>query len=281
MKDYLLIETPEQLENFNSQISRSPRLGFDLEGDFDLYRYGRRICLFQISLDSPPFYVLDPLKLGRLTVLEECLKNPQVEKVIWGAQNDVRVLKEQLDCGIRNLVDLWEAARLSVHPRPSLPLLVEQFCGKSIVKSEELQTSDWNTRPLSEAQLDYAAQDVRYLLPLWDSLKAALSEAGRQRDFKNSMVHMEQLEFRTHEEPWMRLKGTGLLTPEQKEVLKAGYSFRDKAAREKNTAPWRLFRNEYLLEWAKAHDIWRLPQDVDPLEKEFYSQLNRCQELES
>lgn len=281
MKDYLLIDAPAPLEEFNSRIKKAPRIGFDLEGDFDLYHYGRRICLFQISLDEPPYYILDPLQLGRLPELENCLTNPHVEKIIWGAQNDVRVLKEQLGCAIKNLVDLWDAARLSVHPRPSLPFLVERFCGTSIVKSEELQTSDWNLRPLAIGQLDYAAQDVRYLLPIWDKLKVALTENGRMKDFKNSMLHMEQLEFRIHGEPWMRLKGTGLLTTEQREILQRGYLIRDQVAKEKNLAPWRLFRNDFLVEWARALGLWTLPKDVDPWEEEFFGQLSHCQELES
>ena len=43
-------------------LEKTPRLAFDLEGDFNLHRYGRRICLFQIALDDGTVFLLDPLE---------------------------------------------------------------------------------------------------------------------------------------------------------------------------------------------------------------------------
>ena len=43
------------------QLEKAHRFAFDLEGDFNLHHYGRRICLFQVALDDGSIFVLDPL----------------------------------------------------------------------------------------------------------------------------------------------------------------------------------------------------------------------------
>jgi len=250
------------------RLEAARRLAFDLEGDFNLYRYGRRICLFQVALDDGTVFLLDPLEEGLPAVPQwpgwkELLENPSVTKVIWAAQNDIRVLKVCHGVALRGLWDLFDAACLAVTPRPSLPLLVETFLGKKIEKAESLQTSDWSTRPLTPDQRAYAAQDVVFLLDLADRLNPMLDEKRKRDPFAARMAAAENYVFAEYEEPWRRLKGAGLLTPDQSDELARLWKARESLARTLDLAPWRVVPHEGLV--ALARDGF-LPEhiSVDP-----------------
>lgn len=235
------------------RLESAPRVAFDLEGDFNLHRYGRRICLFQLALDDGTCFLLDPLAepVSEWEGWKEFLEDPQITKVIWAAQNDVRALKTCFDIHLKGLWDLFDASCLAVTPRPSLPLLVETFLGRAIEKSESLQTSDWSTRPLSEEQREYAAQDVRFLLALADAVDPLLDEKKKREAFRTRMQAAEAYVFADHAEPWRRLKGSASLEPEALIRLETVWRRREDLARTLDWAPWRLVPNEELVTWAR------------------------------
>jgi ribonuclease D len=237
------------------RLENVSRFAFDLEGDFNLHHYGRKICLFQVALDDGTVFLLDPLaETERSTAWpgwKELIENPSVTKVIWAAQNDIRALKACHGLHLKGLWDLFDAACLTVTPRPSLPLLVEAFLGKSIEKAEALQTSDWSARPLAAEQLVYAAQDVRYLLTLADKIDPLLDQKKKREAFLTRMQTAEEYVFSEHPEPWRRLKGAGTLLPDELERLEAVWHQRETLARHLDLAPWRLVPTEELLHWAR------------------------------
>lgn len=237
------------------RLARAKRLAFDLEGDFNLHRYGRRICLFQVALDDGTTYLLDPLEAGmgppNWPGWKELLEDPGVTKVIWAAQNDIRALKFCHGVELRGLWDLFDAACLAVTPRPSLPLLVETFLGKQIEKSEALQTSDWSTRPLTPEQRAYAAQDVRFLLALADAVDPLLDEKKKREAFVARMAAAEAYVFADSPEPWRRLKGAAALAPDALGRLESLWRRRDSLAQGLDWAPWKLVPNDELVHFAR------------------------------
>jgi len=249
-------------------VEAARRLAFDLEGDFNLHRYGRRISLFQLALDDGRVFLLDPLEAPGLGAPDwpgwrEVLENPSVTKVIWAAQNDVRALKFCHGVSLKGLWDLFDAACLAVTPRPSLPLLVQTFLGTAIEKAEALQTSDWSLRPLSPDQRAYAAQDVRYLLALADAVDPLLDEKRKREAFTARMTAAEAYVFPEVPEPWRRLKGAAALDDRQQERLEGLWRSREALARQLDLAPYRLVAHEGLV--ALARD-GRIPEhiSVDP-----------------
>ena len=59
----------------------------------------------------------------------------------------------------------------------SLKELTRELIGKEMIK--ESQSSNWETRNLSAAQLEYAANDVLNLLMIYDRLKAMIKDRGK------------------------------------------------------------------------------------------------------
>ena len=236
-------------------LESAPRFAFDLEGDFNLHRYGRHVCLFQVALEDGSVFLLDPLEGGSGKLpwagWKELLEDPSVTKVIWAAQNDIRALKACHGIHLRGLWDLFDATCLAVTPRPSLPLLVDTFLGRTIQKAEALQTSDWSVRPLTELQRAYAAQDVVYLLQLADKVSCLLEERRKQEAFALRMKAAEAYVFTETNEPWRKIKGSGVLTPQQMDSLESIWRRREALARKLDLAPWRLVPSEELLHWAR------------------------------
>ncbi len=254
MSQELWIDSASQWEQVSPRLAKESVLAVDLEGDFMLYRYGRRICLYQLAFENGDIWLLDPLADLSLDPLFQVFSNPHQVKVFWGASNDVRYLKALAGCQLQGLVDLWEAAKLILHPRPSLAMVLQETLGITVTKETEIQTSDWNTRPLSEEQRRYAAQDVRYLLPVWhqwqETLKGPLANT-----FQKRMTHLLSLEVKPSLSPLERIKGRFILTPEQLEHLKRLAEEREYVAQQRNVAPWRLADNEKLIAYAKSGQI--------------------------
>jgi len=243
---------PTRWAEARPRLEGAHRIAFDLEGDFNLHRYGRRICLFQVALDDGSVFLLDPLEGEAVWPgWKEILENPGVTKVIWAAQNDIRALKTCHGVHLRGLWDLFDASCLTVTPRPSLPLLVSTFLGLEIEKAESLQVSDWSVRPLSDDQRAYAAQDVVYLLALADLVDPLLDQKKKRDAFLARMEAAEAYVFADVAEPWRKIKGSAFLLPPELDHLKTLWQRRDKLARELDLAPWRVVPSEELILWVR------------------------------
>ncbi|NNM67965.1 MAG: ribonuclease D [Spirochaetales bacterium] len=255
MSDFVLIDSEGAWHKHAPKFLTAKKIALDLEGDFMLHRYGYRICLLQVGFPDGAIYLLDTLTGFDLSIFKEVLENQAIEKVLWGASNDVRYLKFLLGCRPRGMIDLWEAARLVIGPRVSLALVIQQVLGHQIQKDPELQVSDWNQRPLSEDQKKYAAQDVRYLLAVWDRWKPLLESGTLAAPFHKRMQILEGLEI-SQKEAWTRVKGWMTLSPAQQVHLKRLVEKRDQAAKGQDLAPWRIEKNENLLEYARNGVDW-------------------------
>ena len=64
--------------------------------------------------------------------------------------------------------------------------LVQSFCGVTLPKSESL--TDWSHRPLTGKQMEYAVDDVRYLIRAYDVIAARLAEEGRLSWVESELV---------------------------------------------------------------------------------------------
>lgn len=104
--------------------------------------------------------------------LVELMTSGRVQKVFHHAPFDLRFMAYHWKIRPVNIADTKLASQILEpqidHKDHSLAPLVRRHFGVSLDKS--LRFSDWLSQDLSQEQLHYAAQDVRYLLPLLDIL---------------------------------------------------------------------------------------------------------------
>lgn len=123
--------------------------------------------------------LLDAPRLGRTPALIELLQAP-VLKVMHSAGEDLQAFQHALGAVPRPLFDTQLAAGLcGMDPSLSYQKLVAELCSVTLEKGET--RSDWLRRPLSQSQLTYAADDVRYLLDPYQQLALKLEGLGRRQ----------------------------------------------------------------------------------------------------
>lgn len=122
--------------------------------------------------------LLDAPRLGRLPAMIALLQAPCL-KVMHSASEDLQALHHTYGVLPQPLFDTQVAASLvGLDPSMSYQKLVAELCGVPLEKGET--RSDWLRRPLSESQLHYAADDVRYLLEPHAELSRRLDALGRR-----------------------------------------------------------------------------------------------------
>lgn len=169
------IQHPDELAQRLQQ--RPARIGLDTE--FIRERtYWPQLALVQMAIGEE-ILLIDPLIAGMNEALKPWLVAPDIVKVMHSASEDLVTFK--CTCGVlpRPLFDTQIAAALAgTGAGMGYQKLVSEITGTLLAKGET--RSDWMRRPLSEAQLEYAADDVRYLFALHDALDAKLGELGRR-----------------------------------------------------------------------------------------------------
>ena len=137
-----------------------------------------QLALVQIAIGDD-ILLVDPLAPGIPAALATLLADTSVSKVMHSASEDLIAFKHA--CGVvpMPLFDTQIAAALTgVGAGVGYQRLVQDMLGVALVKGET--RSDWLRRPLSPAQLEYAADDVRHLFALHDHLDARLAELDRR-----------------------------------------------------------------------------------------------------
>lgn len=168
---YTMITENQQLADFCQQASSQPALALDTEF-VRTQTLIPKLGLIQLYAGQDVVLV-DPLTISDWQPLAALLANASVLKLLHSCTEDLEALASIGLCQIYPLLDTQLAAELAgMGASLGYAKLVEQLTGQQLDKSES--RTDWLARPLAPAQLSYAADDVRYLLPLKALLLAKL-----------------------------------------------------------------------------------------------------------
>lgn len=251
-----------------SWIDRSEALaeavpGWAAAGEFALdteadsyYAYRVKVCLLQVSTREGD-WLIDPLAGPDLAPLAELCADPRVLKVLHAGSNDVGLLRKTHGFEFRHVFDTMVAAQVLGLRRPGLAALLQERFG--VEQKKSFQTSDWRKRPLSPGQLQYAAADTRFLLPLRDQLEAELAAKDRREEAQEEFDRLrdaEQTERGFDADGWLRYPGALELDPERMQVLRELHALRDRLAERRDRSPHRVVRDDVLVRVARA-----LPRD--------------------
>ncbi len=229
MREARLIQDRDELEAAIFRLRSSDRLALDTE--FMRERtYHAQLCLVQISTESD-CYLVDPLADLDLTPLHELLQDRSKLKILHAARQDLEVLLQSGGAVPGPLFDTQVAAAfLGFPPQVGYAELVARQLGHSIDKGQT--RTDWSRRPLTPAQVAYAADDVRHLLVIHTDLQAALVAKGRA-DWvaEEAAAYENPALYRTDPaQAWRRLKGLNRLRPEEQSAARALADWRERRA---------------------------------------------------
>lgn len=250
MDSVIVVETASQFADFIEQVSNVPQIAIDTESN-SFYAYFERICLLQVSTPESD-YILDPLTLKDLGPLGRILENPKIEKIFHAASNDILGLKRDYQFQISNLFDTAIACKLLGYQQLGLARILEQHYG--VVLDKKWQRHDWGKRPLKTEQLDYASLDTHFLIPLRHRLARELAaqdlwQTAQEAFAKAAAQELQERAF--HPDAFLQIRGARSLDPTAKRILKALYLYRDREARRRDRAPFRVITDETLVRLAQ------------------------------
>jgi ribonuclease D len=256
----MYITTSDQLNAFCKSLESSNVLAVDTE--FVRERtYFHRIGLIQVA-GKEGCGAIDPILLKDLTPLLEILKDPNKIKVFHAARQDLEILVRLCGKVIPPVFDTQVAAALvGWGAQISFAKLIQKSLGKHINKSETY--TDWCRRPLSDNQIKYAIDDVRYLMPAYEKLIERLAMLKRSDWVSDEVKNWEDPETFALPDPqkrYLKIKNLRSLKPKNLAVLRELAAWRENIAVSRDCLAKSIIRDETLLEIAR-----KMPREVKEL----------------
>ena len=224
-----LIDTSEELAGHlqaNQAKAGQTVCAIDTEAD-SLHRYKESLCLIQFAAGGE-CVLIDPLVISDLSSLGTYLRTATV----WmhGADYDMTMLKRQFGELPAKVYDTQIGARLLGARRFGLGDLVQDYFDVELSKSS--QKADWGKRPLSPKMIEYALNDVRYLLEMGRKIVEELDRKGRREWFEESCeaARSRVLDRDDNRDEAWRIQGSGKLLPQGLAYLRSLWTWRDREA---------------------------------------------------
>jgi ribonuclease D len=232
------------------QAAQYPCIALDTEFIWSSTFYPR-LALIQLSWGQDHCALIDPLAISDPTPLAALLANANIRKILHEAPSDLPILRRW--CGETLPESIFDTrlagAFCGLGLGCSLNKLLTELLQVTLDKSET--RSDWLQRPLSERQLQYAAEDVIRLPELAKILQAKIEEHGNQGYFDEEMQIFSQAEFYRQDDPrdcWRRVGGSGNLDPRRLAILRELAAWRETTARELDIPRPRILKDGQLLD---------------------------------
>ena len=249
MNDLTYVDSMRALENMCLDLKDKQWLALDTEFIRDKTYYPK-LALIQIA-STDRVYCVDPLALRSLDSLFELLENEAITKVFHSAAQDLEVIFNRRGRIPTPIFDTQIAAALmGVGEQISYAALVKRLIGIELEKSQT--RTNWMKRPLQEKQLDYAADDVRYLAKLYPLTVQELERRGRMdwmREEVSTLIDPESyrsaLSACVH-----RVKGAGKLKRQALNVLMHLSIWRENQAMKRDLPRRWVLRDEVLMDLA-------------------------------
>lgn len=196
--------------------------------------YYPKLCLIQIG-DGEHEICIDALALTDLKPLWSLLARTDILKIFHSGSQDLEIFVQHTGACPAPLFDTQTAATLlGLGDQIGYAGLVEKLCGVTLDKS--LTRTDWSRRPLTAAELDYAALDVKYLAAIYPMLREQLANAGRLSWLEEDGTRQTDADLYRLQpaDAWRRLKGLPRLAAKAQVLAAALSAWRETTAQQRN-----------------------------------------------
>jgi ribonuclease D len=246
---YQDITTAEQLRHYCRNLAHAKTIAFDTEFVSE-HTYRPVLCLIQVAADGD-LAVIDPLAVGDVAPFWEAVAAPGHETIVHAGRGEVEFCLLAIGRPPAQLFDVQLAAGLSGAEYPAgLGTLITKFLGLSSPKHET--RTDWQRRPLSKRQIEYALGDVLHLQPLRNEIHARLQELGRLSWIEEDMAAwLDNLERSISHERWRRVSGNTGLDARGLAIVRELFHWREAEAERRNQPARRILRDDLIVELAR------------------------------
>ncbi len=214
--------------------------------------------LFQLN-DGDNIVLIDPCAITQWDEFKAVLVNPEIIKVFHACDEDIELLHHFLGVETMPVFDTQVAAAFCGYDFcMGYQRLIKKMLDVDLEKSSS--RSDWMQRPLTQKQLHYAVDDVRYLLTIYEQLKKDLEA--------RNLLHIIEEEYGSvlstikndnYENAYLRVKQAWKLNPQEFAVLKALATWREEMMREKDMPRNKIAKNDALMTLAGKAE-WDIKQ---------------------
>jgi len=250
----LFVTDVDELRTLVKKLRTAPAVGIDTEFMREK-TYFARLCLIQLGTDDIAA-IVDPLALTDLSPLCELLEDESVVKILHAGGQDLEILSRLCGGRIAPVFDTQVAATLAGLPQQvGYGALVQEILDVRLDKGDSY--TDWARRPLSDTQVEYALNDVRYLPEIHRRLLSTLKSENRLSWLAADFAHMEDPDTYVvvPEEQWRRVKRISSLNRRQLGVAREVAAWRELEAMRRDVPKRWVLGDESVVEVARRAPV--------------------------
>ena len=219
--------------------------------------YFPKLGLIQLY-DGERISLIDPLAITDFSPFVALLSNPKVLKILHSCSEDLLVFLQEFGQLPRPMIDTQIMARfLGLGTSAGLAKLAQQYLNVEIDKGAT--RTNWIKRPLSDIQLQYAAGDVWYLLPLYRILEKELAktpwEQAVRDDCELALAKTHKLQERDSEKAYLDIPNAWKLNPLELSRLRILAQWRQNVGIERDLALSYIVKSDNLWKVAKNNPL--------------------------
>ena len=243
------ITDPQDLERLCRRLETADLIGIDTEFVSE-DTFLPELCLIQIATRDD-LVVVDPMALRNVKLFWELITTGDHITILHAGREELNFMLRAVGKIPEHLFDVQIASGFCSNEYPSAyGSVVSKFLGHKLSKGE--QRTDWRKRPLTAAQINYALEDVRYLLPLHRRLTDLMMERERLSWFEEEMESWQtEVVSALGRKDWRRVSGIGKLSPRDLAIVRELWNWRYDEAKRRNQPQKRLLRDDLIVELAK------------------------------
>ncbi|MCA9231304.1 MAG: HRDC domain-containing protein [Planctomycetales bacterium] len=245
----LTITDPVRLGELCGRLGSAQHIGIDTEFVSE-DTFFPELCLIQVATKDE-LATIDAFAIEDLRPFWQVLTQGDHITILHAGREELNFMLRAVGAVPKHLFDVQIAAGFCSNEYPSAyGSVVSRFLGHKPAKGE--QRTDWRKRPLTNAQINYALEDVRYLLPLYHCIVQILTERERLSWLEEEMQSWQEDVIAAQDrKDWRRVSGTGKLSPASLAVVRELWHWRYEEAQRRNRPQRRILRDDLIVELAK------------------------------
>ncbi len=246
----MIIKKKEQFLRFLERAQQGSLLAVDTEFISEK-SYWPRLCLLQLGTEDE-FVCVDPFQVTDLSPLRSIMTNPGIIKIFHACGEDMIILQHILGVTPAPVFDTQVAATLLGYSNQTgYGSLVKGECGVTLRKADSF--TDWSIRPLTDSQIDYALDDVRYLPRIYHQMIHNLEKRGRLDWITPDMEDLSrpQRYYRDPQTQYLRLKRRNSLSPRQLCIARSLAAWREEFAQKRDLPRRWVLTDDQIIDMCK------------------------------